>query len=119
MTESNDSIKIKANNLQKIFKTGRNKVVAIDDLDIEINEGQFAVIVGPSGCGKSTFLYMIAGFEKPSAGELYLDGELIKKPGRNRGFVFQDFALYPWKTVKGNIKLPLEIQEMPEKYSQS
>jgi NitT/TauT family transport system ATP-binding protein len=109
--EITDGIKIKAINLQKTFKDHRREVLAIDELNIEINEGEFAVIVGPSGCGKSTFLYMIAGFEKLTKGQLLLDGKSISKPGRNRGFVFQEFALYPWKTVKGNIRMPLEIAD--------
>ncbi len=101
--------KIQATKLRKVFKERRHEVVAVEDLDIDIKEGEFSVIVGPSGCGKSTFLYMIAGFEKITDGELLLDGEPVLKPGRNRGFVFQEFALYPWKTVKGNIRMPLEI----------
>lgn len=108
-TENNKQIKIKAENIHKLYKEDNREVVALDDLDIEIEEGEFAVIVGPSGCGKSTFLYMIAGFEKVTEGKLMLDNEPILKPGRNRGFVFQEFALYPWKTVKGNIRMPLEI----------
>ncbi|MGC9780907.1 MAG: ABC transporter ATP-binding protein [Candidatus Heimdallarchaeota archaeon] len=101
--------KIQATKLRKVFKERRHEVVAVEDLHIDIKEGEFSVIVGPSGCGKSTFLYMIAGFEKVTGGELLLDGEPVLKPGRNRGFVFQEFALYPWKTVKGNIRMPLEI----------
>jgi len=114
MTDKKNGIKLEAKNIQKIFESRRDEVVAIDDLDIQIKEGEFAVIVGPSGCGKSTFLYMLAGFEKATSGELLLDNEPIVKPGRNRGFVFQDFALYPWKTVQGNIRMPLEIGDMPD-----
>jgi len=114
MTDKKNGFKLEARNIEKVFKSRRDEVVAIDDLDIQIKEGEFAVIVGPSGCGKSTFLYMLAGFEKPTSGELLLDNKPIVKPGRNRGFVFQDFALYPWKTVEGNIRMPLEIGDMAD-----
>ncbi|MBD3189624.1 MAG: ATP-binding cassette domain-containing protein [Candidatus Heimdallarchaeota archaeon] len=120
----NGSIIIEAINVRKTFKDHKQVVVALENLDIKIREGEFVVIVGPSGCGKSTFLNLIAGFEKITSGQLLLNGKQIKKPDRNRGFVFQEFALYPWRTVKGNIKMPLEIagnlneKEMDEKVEQ-
>jgi len=113
--KSKYKVKIKAKNVSKVFKDGRHEIVAIDNFDIEIREGELAVIVGPSGCGKSTFLNMLAGFVKPTSGQLKLNDQPIEKPGRNRGFVFQEFALYPWKTVKKNILMPLEIGNMDDK----
>jgi len=107
--KNKDKIKVKAVNVRKVFKEGKRTVVALDKLNLEVKEGEFAVIVGPSGCGKSTFLYMIAGFEKVTEGELLLDNIPVEKPGNNRGFVFQEFALFPWRTVEGNIRMPLEI----------
>ncbi|MHA1365089.1 MAG: ABC transporter ATP-binding protein [Candidatus Heimdallarchaeota archaeon] len=117
MSKNNKSIpvKIQAIELEKTFKQHRKEVIALQNLSIEIEEGEFAVIVGPSGCGKSSFLYMIGGFEKATSGKLLLDNQQIIKPGPNRGFVFQDFALYPWKTVEGNIRMPLEIAGMEDK----
>lgn len=91
----------------KIFGSGDEQVVALDDINVSIAEGEFNVIIGPSGCGKSTLLYMLAGFEKPTSGQILLDGTVIEKPGPDRGFVFQDYALFPWKTVKGNIMFGL------------
>jgi len=108
--------KIKIHNIKKTFEGG-NKVVALENLNININENEFAVILGPSGCGKSTLLYLLAGFEKPTSGKIYLDGKLIKKPSPNRGFVFQDFALYPWKTVLKNIAFGLELKGISKKDS--
>jgi NitT/TauT family transport system ATP-binding protein len=105
----NDQIKIKIQNIKKIFNTGK-KVVALNKVNLDINKKEIAVILGPSGCGKSTLLYLIAGFEKPTNGKIYLDGHIIKKPGADRGFVFQDFALYPWRTVLRNITFGLEIK---------
>lgn len=101
--------KIKIQNIEKTFESG-NKVVALKDVNLNIKENEFAVILGPSGCGKSTLLYLLAGFEKPTSGKILLDGKKIKKPGPDRGFVFQDFALYPWKTVLKNITFGLELK---------
>ncbi|MBA7614861.1 Nitrate import ATP-binding protein NrtD [subsurface metagenome] len=102
--------KIEVIGLRKVFGGGGNKVVAINELNLEVRENEFTVIVGPSGCGKSTFLYLVAGFEKPSEGQILLDGRAIGEPGPDRGFVFQEFALFPWRTVLGNITFGLEIQ---------
>ncbi|MHA1629223.1 MAG: ABC transporter ATP-binding protein [Candidatus Heimdallarchaeota archaeon] len=107
--EKSNKIKIKAIDVRKEFKEGKRKVIALDNLNLKIEEGEFAVIVGPSGCGKSTFLYMIAGFENVTEGKILLDNIPVDKPGNNRGFVFQEFALFPWRTVEGNIRMPLDI----------
>ncbi|MBN1547860.1 MAG: ABC transporter ATP-binding protein [Syntrophaceae bacterium] len=103
----NCKAKIEIRNVSKVFGKGAKSVVALDDVNLEIPENKFTTIVGPSGCGKSTLLYMLAGFEKPSGGEILLDGKLIDKPAPDRGFVFQDFALFPWRTVLGNVTFGL------------
>lgn len=103
-------IKVKAVNLKKIFKSGEKRVVALDCLNLEVKENEFVVIVGPSGCGKSTFLHIVAGFEKPTSGKIFLDGKEITGPGPDRGFVFQEPVLYPWKTVLDNVSFGLELQ---------
>ena len=103
--------KIAAIALKKVFTDSENKsVVALDGLNLEIKEKEFAVVVGPSGCGKSTFLYIAAGFEKPTGGQILLSGNPIVRPGPDRGFVFQEFALFPWMNVMGNITFGLENQ---------
>jgi len=98
--------------VQKLFRderTGRT-VEAIQSLDLEVAEREFVVLIGPSGCGKSTFLYMCAGFETPTTGTLLYDGQPITGPGPERGVVFQDFVLYPWRTVRRNITIGLELK---------
>jgi len=87
---------------KNVFKEYENLLV-IKKINLSIKKGEFLVILGPSGCGKSTFLFMLAGFEKPSKGKIYIHGKEIKKPGRDRGFVFQDYVLFPWKNVLGNV----------------
>ncbi len=107
--------KLEARHLRKEFGTGEEKVLAIQDINFTVRDNEFCVIVGPSGCGKSTLLYLVAGFEKPTAGEILLDGKRIEGPGPDRGFVFQEFALYPWKTVLANVSFGLEIQGVDKK----
>ena len=84
---------------------------AVDDVDLSIREGEFLVLLGPSGCGKTTLLRMIAGLERPTAGEIFIGGERMDDaPPRARGIamVFQSYALYPHRTVARNISFPLE-----------
>ena len=112
--DKKNQIKIKIEGIKKIFE-GENQVVALDGVNMNINENEFAVVLGPSGCGKSTLLYLLAGFEVPNGGKILLDGKKIKKPGPDRGIVFQDFALYPWKTALKNIAFGLELSGIPKK----
>ncbi len=88
-------------------------VAAIADVSLEVVQGEFVSIVGPSGCGKSTLLNMIAGFIPPSRGEILLDGRSVKGPGPDRGVVFQSFALFPWKTVLGNVTFGPKMRGVP------
>ena len=104
-------MKIEVKNIKKVFKSGGDEVVAIDNINLSINENEFIVIVGPSGCGKTTFLYMLACFEQQTSGQIFLDGKAITKPAPDRGFVFQEYTLFPWRTVKKNIAFGLEMQE--------
>lgn len=85
----------------------------MEDITCTIHDREFVAIIGPSGCGKSTFLYLIAGFEKHTGGSLTINGEPVTKPGPDRGIVFQEFVLFPWRTVLRNISLGLEIQKVP------
>jgi len=97
--------------LTKRFSTadGR-KHLAIDDVNVEVAEGEFVSILGPSGCGKSTLLYMVGGFVAPSAGAITVQGRPVTGPGPDRGPVFQEFALFPWKTVLENVMYGLRQQ---------
>jgi len=89
-------------------------VIALKNVSFEVNSGEFVCIIGPSGCGKSTLLYLIAGLLKPSAGEIRVDDRPVTGPGPDRGMVFQEFAILPWRTVWGNISHGLEIQKVPK-----
>jgi NitT/TauT family transport system ATP-binding protein len=90
-------------------RTG-NRLVALDRISLEINEGEFACIVGPSGCGKTTFLNAVDGLQAIDSGSLTLDGREIKKPGPDRAMVFQHASLLPWRTVLGNVMYGLELR---------
>jgi ABC-type nitrate/sulfonate/bicarbonate transport system ATPase subunit len=91
----------------------RDRVVALHDVDLEVPAGQFLSIVGPSGCGKSTLLAILAGLVAPTRGQVLLDGQPVTGPGPDRGVVFQEFAILPWRTVERNIAHGLEIQGVP------
>lgn len=88
------------------------RVHAIESIDLEVSEGELVCILGPSGCGKSTLLYLIAGLLRPTAGEIYVEGKRVTAPGRDRGIVFQEYALLPWKNVRANVALGPKIQGM-------
>ena len=92
-------------------------VVAVDTVSVSIASGEFVTLLGPSGSGKTTTLMMIAGFEDPTLGEIYLDGEPlsgIPSYRRNFGMVFQNYALFPHRTVAGNIEFPLKMRKVPK-----
>ncbi len=97
--------------VSQTFKTaGRKEHLAIADIDLEIADGAFVSILGPSGCGKSTLLYIVGGFVAPTEGTVKVKDRLITGPGPDRGPVFQEFALFPWKTVLGNVIYGLRQQ---------
>ncbi|WP_101296940.1 ABC transporter ATP-binding protein [Halegenticoccus soli] len=103
---------LQLNGLRKVFGDGGNAIVAVNDLDLTIDDGEFLVLVGPSGCGKSTTLRCIAGLESVSDGEILLDGDPIarKRPrDRDMAMVFQNYALYPHMTVRKNLGYGLKI----------
>ena len=90
------------------------EVLALDQVSLEVANREFVALLGPSGCGKSTLLYLIGGFLPVETGAIRVDGKPVAAPGPDRGIVFQHFALFPWKTVRGNILYGLERQGMPK-----
>jgi len=98
------SAKIAIRGVGKTYRSARGEDVrALENATLDIAPGEFLTIVGPSGCGKSTLLNIVAGFEQASEGAVLVDGKPIRGPGRERGVVFQDYALFPWLTVAGNV----------------
>lgn len=94
--------------VSKTFRSRGKVFEALDEITLTFNEGEFISLIGPSGCGKSTLLNMIAGIESYDNGTIKLDGDIIKKPGVERGMVFQNHALFPWMTVYENIMFALD-----------
>jgi NitT/TauT family transport system ATP-binding protein len=108
---------IRISNLTKTFprRGSGDAVVALDDFSLDIAAGEFLALVGPSGCGKSTLLDLVAGLTTPTSGELTLGGRPIAGPGLDRGVVFQQYALFPWRTARANVEFGLEVKGVPRR----
>ena len=104
------NIKLKIDNVKKIYNSRNGEMVALNGVSLGIYENEFICVVGPSGCGKSTLLNIIAGLMEPSSGSVYCDGKEVKGTGTERGVVFQQYALFPWMTVKKNVMFGLGLQ---------
>jgi NitT/TauT family transport system ATP-binding protein len=104
---------IQFNGVGRTFAQGGKEFVALQGIDLEVQEREFVAIVGPSGCGKTTCMRMAAGLEHPSAGQVMVDRIEVKKPGPDRAVVFQQFALFPWKCVWDNIEFGLHSLRVP------
>src|SRR3954470_15078534 len=107
------SSEIELSGVRQVFnvrdKGGRpQEFVALDGLDLTIRAGELFVLVGPSGCGKSTVLDLISGLNRPAGGSITVGGRVVEQPGLDRGFVFQQYTLLPWRTAQGNIEFALE-----------
>src|SRR5258707_2358892 len=99
----------------KRFAVGDDEVEALARIDVTIQQGQLVCLIGASGCGKSTMLRIIAGFEEPTTGDVLVDAKPIGAPGSDRGMVFQDYALFPWMTVRQNIGFGPRQRQLPRK----
>jgi NitT/TauT family transport system ATP-binding protein len=99
-------------NLKKTFPKEDGEMVAIQDFSLDVKQGEFVCILGPSGCGKTTLLRIIAGLETSTSGEMLLNDKKITGPGSDRGMVFQEFALLPWRNVRRNMEFGLEIKKI-------
>src|SRR5438093_6582027 len=103
--------KLAVEKVSKRFRTGRSgDVHALDNVSLQVGEGDFVCLVGPSGCGKSTLLSIIAGLEKPDSGQVLADGKPVSEPGRDRMVMFQESALFPWLDVIGNVMFGLKLK---------
>src|SRR5438270_10475970 len=94
---------VEAKNASKTFKNASQRIAALQAINLEVKEGEFVVFFGPSGCGKSTLLNLIAGFERPTAGAITLDGKPVREPGPERLMLFQEHGLFPWLDVMDNV----------------
>jgi NitT/TauT family transport system ATP-binding protein len=110
-----EQLQIKRLRLEYESRNGADPFLALQDVNLTIDRGEFVTVVGPSGCGKSTMLMLIAALIKPTSGHVVLEGKQVQAPGRDRALVFQDFALMPWRTVLANVELGLELQGVPAK----
>lgn len=99
--------------VSRIFRRGDDEIVAFQDVSLEVRDREFVAIVGPSGCGKTTLLRMAAGLDFPTAGQVLVGTRNVEGPGPDRAVVFQQFALFPWKTVRENIGFGLKCRGLP------
>ena len=111
--------KIEICNVSKMFNGSRRSRTAVfDNVNLSLNDGEFVSLVGPSGCGKSTLLLCVAGLETQSQGRILLEGTLITKPGPELAIVFQEYALFPWRSVIRNVEYGLEVAGIPARERQ-
>jgi NitT/TauT family transport system ATP-binding protein len=106
--ESDTDAKIAVEGLSKRYDARGETVEALADVNFEVEDGEFLCVVGPSGCGKTTLFRTIAGLESPTDGRVTVDSDPVTDPGIDRGMVFQNYALFPWRTVCGNIRFGLD-----------
>ncbi|PZV16736.1 MAG: nitrate ABC transporter ATP-binding protein [Leptolyngbya sp.] len=101
---------LEINHLSKQFDSRQGPVLALDDISMHVETGEFVCAVGASGSGKSTLLRLVAGLDMPTAGEITVDGQVVTGPGSDRGMVFQSYTLYPWMSVQKNVEFGLKLQ---------
>jgi NitT/TauT family transport system ATP-binding protein len=96
-------------NVSLSFETPKGRLNVVEDVSYDINDGDFIAVIGPSGCGKTTMMSMLAGFQKPTTGNVLFDGRPVVGPGPERGVIFQEYGVFPWLTVKQNIAFGLTL----------
>jgi NitT/TauT family transport system ATP-binding protein len=106
----NAAPKLELSGVGKVFKAKTGEVVALRDIHLSVEKGEFVALVGPSGCGKTTLLNIIAGLEIPDEGEVRVDGRVVRGPGPDRIVMFQESALFPWLTVRANVEFGLSLK---------
>ncbi len=114
---------IELRGIRKTFRLSEDRnaqtVLALDGIDLSFRKGEFTTIIGPSGCGKTTLLRIIASLESADEGDVLVDGDIVTDPGIRRAMVFQNFGLFPWKTVIDNVMFPLKLRKFPEEEARS
>ena len=116
-----NEMSISVQNITKSFKDRRNakeRKLILKDISFDVSEGEFVSPLGPSGCGKTTTLTIIAGFQSPDEGKIVVNGKEVSKPGPDRAFMFQNYALFPWLKVGENIMYPMKKQKVPKEQRQ-
>jgi NitT/TauT family transport system ATP-binding protein len=103
-------MKLEVRDLEKIYRGRHSATQALAPISFHVRDGEFVSLLGPSGCGKSTTLYALAGLDEPTRGEILLDGERVRGPGRDRGMVFQNYTLFPWLNVLDNTRFSFELE---------
>ena len=111
-------IKLRIDNVKKVFDGRGGEMVALNGVSMDILDNEFICVVGPSGCGKSTLLNIIAGLSEPTSGAVYCNGKEVQGTGTERGVVFQQYALFPWLTVRKNVMFALEMRGVKGKEAQ-
>lgn len=105
--------KIQVQNVSKTFELGGERFEALGDVSLTVRENEFITVVGPSGCGKSTLMNILAGLEEPTSGTAHVDGIEVDGPSPERGVIFQQYALFPWLTVRQNVEFGLKTAKVP------
>lgn len=105
---------LEVRSVSKVFDVDGKSMEVLREISMSVDEGEFVCFIGPSGCGKTTLLRIIAGLEFPSSGSVLLDGAPIRGPGPERGMVFQEYSLFPWRTVLDNVAFGPEIRGVPK-----
>lgn len=105
---------MKIDGLRVVYRTDDSETVAVDDFTLDVKKGELVSIIGPSGCGKTTILRSIAGLLQPTSGRITIGDKECTTAGSDRGMVFQDFALFPWRTVKQNVAFGMEVAGVPK-----
>ena len=106
---------ISVDSVSQVFSSGGRRLHALDDIDLEVRESEFITLVGRSGCGKSTLLRIIAGLQRPTAGEVRVKGEVVRSPRSDVSLMFQRSALLPWRSVLENVLLPVEVLKLDKR----
>ncbi|MGI5946839.1 MAG: ABC transporter ATP-binding protein [Lachnospiraceae bacterium] len=110
MAGNQECVKVQIRGVKKVYKTRKSDIVALNGFDLDIHENEFICVVGPSGCGKSTILNILSGLEQATEGSILVDGKPVDGPSPERGVVFQQYALFPWLTVRKNVEFGLKLK---------